>query len=183
MPMTSLHGCGCWPQFSGAQQFQGCSRLLMPGQCHAGPTQFTAVQALPGHAAAGSLLCGPAVRLQQVSCDPPMLPLPGCLAVSITRNCCRHLSELLARLEDHAYGMTPDADILWGPPVKPARPSQPTRPSQVRLLPLSNPLMSISGCTRLRQSSSNASHTDKGATSSPARIHASWPVPCTLLPW
>ena len=65
---------------------QGCSRLLMPGRCHAGPTQFTAVQALPGHASAGSLLCGPAVRLQQVSCEPPMLPLPGCSAASITQN-------------------------------------------------------------------------------------------------
>eukprot|EP00891_Asterochloris_glomerata_P003380 jgi/Astpho2/3380/Aster-04720 len=45
----------------------------------------------------------------------------------------KHLSELLARLEDHAYGMTPDPDVLWGPPVKPARPS--ARPSQEPVLP------------------------------------------------
>ena len=111
------------PIFWCAKQ-QGCSRLLMPGQHDAGLIRSTAVQALPGHAAAGSLLCGHAVHLQQVSCDPPMLILPGLPGSKHHSKCCRHLSELLARLEDHAYGMTPDPDVLWKPPVKPARPSQ-----------------------------------------------------------
>ena len=152
-------------------QSQGCSRLPMPGQPDAGLTQFTAVQAVPGHAAAGSLLCGHAVHFQQVSCNAPMLSPSGLPSSEHHSICCRHLSELLARLEDHAYGMTPDPDVLWGPPVKPARPS--ARPSQVHLLPCQSPLVLITGFFKVQIISEQCQpHRIEGAASSSARTHA-----------